>query len=157
MATHIKRDDVESDLDQAIRIFETGLITPVVPGELSSWIASLREALDEVGICLRNAIESIHDERYEQIVQRDAELSARVTQMREEDAQLLADFHAVDHQLTALEMQQAAETTGVSKVDKLRSDLVDLSLAFVVRVKTQEATLSTWQMESFQRDRGLGD
>jgi len=157
MATNVKNDGVESDLDQALGTFEKGLVTPVVPGELASWIASLRESLDEVGNCLRNAVESVHDERYQQIVQRDAELSTRVTQMREEDVQLLSDFHAVDHQLTTLETQQSAKTAGVSKMDRLRADLVDQSLAFVIRVKAQEAALSTWQMESFQRDRGLGD
>lgn len=153
MKTNIENDT----LGQALQKFEKNLETPIVPGELSTWVSYLRASCDAVGRLLHAMLTNSHEERFRQIQEQDPELSARVKQLRNEDQQLLQDFESVAHRISALDQKTADQLANRPQSEKQLAELIESGLAFVIRVRTQEVAISTWHMEAFQRDRGLGD
>jgi hypothetical protein len=153
MTTNIEDDT----LGQALQKLESNLETPVVPGELTSWVSNLRESCDIVGRLLHDALTNSHEERFRQIQEQDPELSARVKQLRDEDEQLIHDFEAFARQVTDLDEKNLDRIANQPHADEHLAEMTECGLAFVIRARTQETALSTWHMEAFQRDRGLGD
>ena len=142
---------------QALQKLETNLETPVVPGDLSSWISNLRGSIDTVGRLLHDVVVDSHEQCFRQIQEQDPELSPRVQQLRNEDQELLRDFEAVAGAISNLEKQNGDRVANQADSDDKIAEIVQLGLAFVIRTRTLETTLSTWHMEAFQRDRGVGD
>lgn len=153
----MNRDGPSDALAEALRTLETNLETPVVPGELTTWIRNVKESCDAVGCRLREAIEHSHEERFQQIVAQDPALMPRVQQLRIEDQELLGDAKTIAHAIANLEKQNGDRVANQAKSDERIAEIVELGIAFVVRTRTQETALSTWHMEAFQRDRGVAD
>ncbi|REJ70074.1 MAG: hypothetical protein DWQ31_02330 [Planctomycetota bacterium] len=145
------------ELSEALKELEICLETPVVPGELESWAHAANAACEAVGIPLRNAVEDAHPEVFRQILQQDPELAQRVEELRSEDQVLLRQFDSLKRQLHRLATQASAVEPRESRLDSQLSDVTKEGLAFVINTRSQEQALSTWYVEAYNRDRGIGD
>lgn len=152
------KTDTEADaLGDALQQLETDLETPVVPGELSTWILTLRKSHDAVGPLLHDVVRDSHGDRLHEIAEQDPELMSKVQQLQQEDQELLREYSLVARKISDLESQDADRVANQPDADDQIAELKKLGLGFVIRVRTQEATLSTWHSEAFQRDRGRAD
>ncbi|REK18789.1 MAG: hypothetical protein DWQ37_03000 [Planctomycetota bacterium] len=145
-------------LGEVMSLLERRLETPIVPGELSAWLASASEAFDQVEPLLRAHIEKDHAEQLKEIRNQDAELAHRVSQLREEDARILAEFGVLRQELASLAKQ--GEQTPVPKSGPAydaAEKMADRGLKLAVAFRKQEAAIATWFVEAFQRDRGPVD
>lgn len=145
-------------LKQAIDGFETSLETPLVSGELIAWVTEARETLEQLGVLLHQDVQQTHADLYATILREDMELSSRVTELRATDDQLLRiEYGKVEHHLGRLVNQAQSVAQDESKAANMRAEVVKLSLAFVISLRTQETAITTWFSEAFNRDRGVGD
>ena len=143
--------------ENALRELERNLETPVVPGEMAAWSRSLLKSLKATGLSLQEIVHDVHEERFRQISEQDPALLPRVVKLRQEDQQLMRDFEDVARLAAGLEPENEDVQSETPDVDDALDSLVKSGIAFVIRARTQEAALSTWHMEAFQRDRGVGD
>jgi hypothetical protein len=142
---------------QALQELERNFETPVVPGELATWVSNLRASCDAVGPLLHAVVANAHAERIRQIEEQDPELLARAKQLREEDKRLLQEFEDVARRISTLDQMNADRVANQPQSEEILAELTESGLAFVIGVRTQEKAISTWHSEAFQRDRGLGD
>lgn len=149
--------DQKERLLNSLAQLETCLETPIVPGGLPKWVGEASEALATVGVQLRLQIEDHHQETFAEIAAQDPELSRRVEEMKAEDCALI-DQHEQLLAALAKVCEQAAEgtPTAVIREDDV-SAIIEQGLELVIRVRKQEKALTTWFVEAFNRDRGVGD
>jgi hypothetical protein len=144
-------------LPMALDRFENCLETPIIPGELDSWVSNARHACIETVAKLKDHVPIWHEPALEGISRQDPELANRVEQLRQEDAELREQaFHLMER------MDKVA-----SDADKLESyepvlkqevsDIIDSGLKWVFRTRKQEVALTTWYREAFNRGRGVPD
>ena len=88
---HVQQD-IEPVVNEAMTKLETALLTPLVSGELESWVQDVRAAGVELGPALREFLETVLHAQYVQIAKTDEELLSRVEQMIEEDKNLLGEY-----------------------------------------------------------------
>lgn len=147
----------EEALATALEAFETCLETPIVPGELQAWTASARRTGNEAVTALQEHIPAWHEPVLTQINRQDMELAKRVEQLREEDNALLEEAAELQTAVNKLAADANSVASHDPAIKEAVSDLVRLGLAWIIRVRTQEAALTTWYQESFNRDRGVAD
>lgn len=141
----------------ALAKFEKRLETPVVPGELSTWLRATWEAGEEVGDLLGPEIEEKHGQMLREIAGEDSELSQRVEDMKAKDKELLSEWDTIRHELDRLcQMAEQAEPHE-EKLDEHLEDFTAKALSFVIESRKQNNALNTWYMESITRDRGIAD
>lgn len=143
-------------LTESLQSFETNLVTPVVPGELATWIAAVRASCEHVGEALR-AEQTAHKSMFDEMRKQDPELLPRVEDLRQEDEEIRGVFDSLLRKISALARLPAEQVENRPAGDEQISHVSEQGLALIRRVRTQEAAVSTWHMEAFQRDRGLGD
>ena len=76
----------EPCIESALIRFETQLETPVVPGELTTWLQAVAQTLSALLPVLCAHIESRHRELIEDIAEQDPGLLTRVEQFKSEEA-----------------------------------------------------------------------
>ena len=86
----------------ALDRLEGGLLTPVVPGELISWIDGISQAADRVSALFWREIEGVHQVDYSQIIQQDPGLSARVERLKMVDRECVERLEALLDQIMHL-------------------------------------------------------
>ena len=153
MANQIAKENCEA-LAAALADFEESLEQPVVPGEMVSWLQNAAAAAAQVGPPLAACIASNHAEVLEQIADEDAEMLSRVAELKEEDAEICEDYER-----RLKELERLAELTASAEPDEEKfaehvETVMRESLDFIIRVRKQEAALTTWSQEAFNRDRG---
>jgi hypothetical protein len=143
---------------KALEDFETSLETPVMSGELISWVTSVSRACEHLGVLLRDDLQREHAALYATIAKQDAELASRVEKLRKTDEQLaIVDFDDVQKSLNQLLDRAESAEQDEAKATLLRADVVKQALAFVISARTQETAIATWFGEAFNRDSGFGD
>lgn len=175
----------QEQLQAELANFEQCASTPLVPGELDSWLDEVRAAWQALWPQLQVQTQYIHAKEFAQIAQEDPELSSRVREMREEDTALMALTDQLSDQLKWMEKRLedgtaepefAEKVTGPDNKDidptsrdfqdkgametDLKQDLdqfVAESLSLVSRIRKQEVTVRTWLMEAYTRDKGVMD
>lgn len=150
-------ETITSEMSAALQNLETNLETPIVPGELSSWIHDLCQSRDKVDPLLHKLIEDSHSRRIELISEQDPDQLSRLQRLQEEDQALLDDFYDLAQAMESVAKQIGDEEDNESELIDETNEIVELGLALIIRTRTQEATLTTWYMEAFQRDRGVAD
>jgi len=137
--------------------FEKWLETPVVPGELSTWLRATRKAGEEVGDLLGPEIKDKHGQMLREISGEDSELAQRVEDLKAKDKELISECETIRHELDRLcEMAEQAEPHE-EKLDEHLEDFTAKALNFVIESRKQNNALTTWYMESLTRDRGIAD
>lgn len=147
----------EDELKAALSALETSLATPIVSGELSTWLEGVEKSWRTASALICDGAQHGHVSQLEQIGTADPELLPRVEHLQAEDAAIERDRHVVDQEVSR----------AVAHVPKLEPDeakarhhvkkLVDGGMALVTRVRKQEIAIQTWFVEAFNRDRGAVD
>jgi hypothetical protein len=141
----------------ALARFETCLETPVVPGELPTWLASAKKSCDEIGVLLRDEINSAHKKLLGEMARRDMALATRAEALKAKDSELFGQQNDIRVELESLLARADHFEPHESKLDEEVSRLVDAALGFVIEARKQNTALTTWYMEAFDRDRGVAD
>ena len=144
-------------LFEALAEFEKSLETPVVPGELTSWVDQARDALSRVHRELDEHAAANHTEIFDDIVRQDPSLYDRVDQMREEDRQLIVRLQEFEQRLAGLSQAAFEAEPDEGQLSDRIDAAVHHGLKFVIDARKLEHALTTWYLEAFERDRGLGD
>lgn len=143
-------------LKPAIEKLETCLVTPQVPGELETWTANLRAAFAEV-VEQMKAGRAKRDASLKEIARQDPELLTRVEQLKSERDEVWRHAQEMSEILARASKRAETAEPDEHQASKVVSDTVTRGLDFVIRLRSFEAALSTWFVEAFQRDRGVGD
>ena len=151
-------DQSQSPFIESLKNFETTLETPIISGELMNWAETAKQACEGMGEILCNGLQDKHAELFARILKEDDEMGSRVESLRAIDKELRnADLVNVQRSLN-LVLQRASEVEpDESKLTEQLDKTVEQALAFVIKARTQETAISTWFMEAFNRDRGVGD
>jgi len=142
----------------ALNRLEANLLTPLVPGEVKSWIAIVTESAQQVDTLLRGPVLAAQRKDYSQIGDQDKELLHRVEQMKKGDGECLVQFEAllarIEKIVRGADLQSEPNETAFKVA---LSTVAEHGLAAVIQVKRQEKARETWLSESFNRERGTGD
>jgi outer membrane murein-binding lipoprotein Lpp len=144
-------------LNEALSRLETALLTPVVSGELASWVHAVQQAAGEVGTQLKAYLNSTQRSQYRQIASSDPELLVKVQQLAREDQELLAEFAGLEKNLERLAQLVSAADKDESRAEKHRSELEQQGTATILRIRKQQVATDTWLSEAVYRDRGVAD
>jgi hypothetical protein len=145
------------DLDSALKYFTMCLEDPCVPGELEGWSKTVWEAVERVRPLLYKHLTRNHNEHFAGIVEEDPEMFRQVTLLKNEDQNILQNFHAVSERArTLLQKASHIEPNEAQLQDEVSAFISD-GLAFVLRVQRQGIAIRTWLQEAFLRDRGVAD
>lgn len=147
----------ESRFLSALAQFEKCLETPVVPGELPTWLQAAQKSCEEVGQLLGHEVNERHDELFQTILQEDAELTQKVEELKTKDSDLLLQYEAVQSKLDQLCGISDQLEPHEAKFDEHVEDSTDQALSFVLEARKQDTAITTWYMEAFNRDRGIAD
>lgn len=131
--------------------------TPVVPGELVTWLETVEAELTDLETSLRRQIGSRHRGQFEQIVREDTSLQRPVDHLQREDLDLAESFDSLKRRATTLVERASAiepdEAAMSEDIDRFAHD----ALWFVIRVRKQDTAIRTWLGEAVRRERGAGD
>jgi benzoyl-CoA reductase/2-hydroxyglutaryl-CoA dehydratase subunit BcrC/BadD/HgdB len=157
LRTGTTESDESHEIDSLLFHLELCLETPVVPGELPSWSAATRQAAEALAEALQNEIHENHPDDFAEISNQDPDLLRQVEQLRAEDTKLLQQYEEFAGKISRFRERAERAEPHESKLDEQLSEIVEEGLALVIRIRTQQQAISTWLMESFQRDTGVAD
>lgn len=142
---------------ESLHRLESELLTPIVPGELANWLATVSESAELAGAMLWRHLEGETQSDYAQIVEDDTEMFARVEQLNSADRECYRQLEALlDHLVTF--KHEAVNREWNEDMARTPIDvLVKQGMAWVTDAKRQEKARETWFNEAYQRDRGGGD
>jgi hypothetical protein len=144
-------------LDEALCQLEYVLESPIVEGELPTWADELREAANRLGAQLSGEVRAQHEEQFQRIRKEDTDLLRRIEQLKLEDEALRKLHDEFSRGVDMLHDRAVRVEPHEGKLEPVVSKLVDAGLQLVIRIRKQERALMTWLVESFNRDRGVGD
>jgi hypothetical protein len=151
-ATH-----TDQELKTALERFESCLLTPMMAGELVSWVGETKAAWAEALPLVRLHLSELHPRQYKQISKEDPELLPRTEKLKAEDALIQDDGEEFDRLLHRFAEHAPKFEPDEEKISKHLQALVDDGIEFVTRVRKQEAAVQAWFIEAFTRDRGVAD
>ena len=144
-------------LNEALGAFENCLEAPVVPGELPQWCRNATLACEEVASVLAEVIAQRHPRTFDQIMEEDPALAARIDEMRKTDEQLTEQMEQVKTYFQHLSELGSEIEPNEAKVEEQVEKAVSKGLEFVLAVRKQESAITTWYLEALERDRGTVD
>jgi len=151
-------DQSNSGFLDLLKNFETALETPIISGELMNWAETANHACEELGKILCSDLQDQHAEVFTRILKEDNEMGSRVERLRGIDQELRnGDLVGVQRSLNLVLERATAVEPDESKLTDQLDKTVAQALTFVIKARTQETAISTWFMEAFNRDRGVGD
>ncbi|HUG66511.1 MAG TPA: hypothetical protein VMM76_02090 [Pirellulaceae bacterium] len=147
----------QSALLVALEEFEACLEVPLIPGEFPNWTAAMKRACSQAVTALEEHIPVWHLPVLDQISREDPELATRVQKLRDEDAALLSQAAQVEAEANMI----AGDATELESQDPtIQQDVegfIARGLAWIIQVRKQEAALTAWYQEAFNRDTGVAD
>ena len=147
----------ESGLTKALAQLESCLETPVVPGELVSWLRAAQLPMRTCVTLFEREVEEAHCDLLDKIERNDLGLAHRVKNMRREDENLISSWQAMESDLEEFcEVAVETEPNEARLSDSLNRFTLR-AIGLVIKTRRQESALTTWYLESLQRDRGTAD
>jgi hypothetical protein len=149
--------ETTESLRERLASFETLMGTPIVSGEQAAWLRASQAGLDELASLVREQFSQSHPKQFAAIRKEDGELSSQVQLLVKEDGAILKQLPELRAKADKLaQLADEVKPDEVKLADSVQK-FIDSALAFVVRVRKQEQAITTWTMEAFNRDRGVGD
>lgn len=140
--------------DEAIQEFESQFATPVVPGELISWVAQAQQCAAELQSAFEVRNRSSYSRQLEEIGRQDPELLPRVQQLQAAGDELLARFDKLERVLAALSTPTDKLQDRESQMQAAIEKATESGLHLAIAVRKHDKEIATWFVEAFQRDRG---
>jgi uncharacterized protein (DUF3084 family) len=147
----------DAELNQALTKLETALLTPVVSGELESWVRGAEEATLELSQRLPTYLKSVLHPQYAEIAKSDTELLTRVQQLIAEDQNLILQQDTFRARMSDFAKRASQIKKDEAQVTTERTKLEQEGLALILGIKRQRAAADTWLAEANYRDRGPVD
>jgi hypothetical protein len=147
----------DEQLRTALDKLEQCMETPVVPGNLETWLGSCRDYWVDVESALQLRIDEGHAEILSEIASQDPELLPRVELLLQEDIVLLKKARQLRNDADWLAAGCRQDHANQTKIDEQLQLFTKDSLEWVLRIRAQETAIVTWYQEAFNRDRGTGD
>lgn len=144
-------------LNESLAKLETALLTPVVSGELGTWLDNVELSAGDLGEPLRRFLQEVQPQEYRQIAASDQELLSRVQQLATEDNELLAALGRFRASADKLRPMVQAALHHESKAEEQRSAFEQEGLDLVQRIRRHLVAADTWLAEAVYRDRGTKD
>ena len=147
----------EQTLEETLHKVETALLSPVVSGELKSWVENVRQAAATFAVDWTAYLNTVLHTQYEEIAGADSELLPIVQKMIQTDEQLLgelADFHDSLHKLKS---KAGDANWQESRLAAEQQRVEEAGLALILKIKKERAAAATWLAEALYRDRGNVD
>jgi hypothetical protein len=156
MATNEACDD-EAVLREKLATCEQSLETPLVSGEMLSWLKAIERSLAEVDDAFRLRADRVHALLYREIAAQDPDLLSRVQDMQREEADLktqlaVARSFFADARARCKEPAEAAASPDGGPMAEVKQ-----TIELIIRIRTLLTALATWHDEALFRDRGVGD
>ncbi len=145
----------ESQFLATLRKLESRLEVPIVPGELAGWPTIASKSSLEVSEQFRSLIDK-HNDSFEAILEHDLELASRVAEMRKRDQDLMQKTRQCASRLSDL-ANKSIELKNESELEAETDEMTRVALGIIIELRKQESAITTWYMEAFNRDRGVGD
>ena len=140
-----------NDLRETLTNFESCLQTPIVSGELTTWLEDAREAFDRVSDSLKNCSER-QTEMLNEILHSDSELLGRVEDLRQLDAKVDSQVSGLQNKIAQLCDRAKAVEPDELKLEKPVQDLINQGLEFVLAARKLDTGVSTWHQEATKND-----
>ena len=147
----------EQTLEETLSKVEMALLSPVVSGELKSWIANVQQAGATFAVDWTGYLNTLLHVQYAEIGENDPELLPVVQKMIETERRLLEDLARFHERLHELAKRAADVKWQESKLAAEQQKVADAGLALILEVKKQRAAAATWLAEAVYRDRGSVD
>ncbi len=147
----------ESSLRSSLERLEDCLLSPVVSGELTSWVDEVRHVWADAAAQIREHVEALHPRQYDEISAADPELLPLTEKLQAEDAELAEQCEEYARSIQRFAEHAPKFEPDEEKIAEHTRVLVDEGIQFITRVRKQEAALQTWFVEAFTRDRGVAD
>jgi len=149
--------DASAELNEALAALETALLTPVVSGELESWVRTAEAGSNKLSEKLPTFLKTVLHPQYAEIAKSDAELLTRVQQLIEEDQNLILEQEAFRNRMSDFAKRASQIKKDEAQVANERTKLEQDGIALILRIKRQRAAADTWLTEAAYRDRGPVD
>ena len=147
----------EGELKEAMARLETALLSPVLSGELESWVQTVEQSARALDQRLQPYINTVLHAQYKEIAKSDQELLSRVEQMVAEDQQLVAEYQLFLSDLDDLARRVPEVKKHESKVAEQRELVSEQGEALIIRIRKLQVAAATWLNEACYRDRGPVD
>jgi hypothetical protein len=141
----------------ALAQLESCLESPVVPGELLSWLDAIQTSCESLRGPLRQVIDGSHPGDFKEIGREEPDLLRQVELMKQEDEELIKQYRAFREKLPTFRERAEKVEPHESKLNGRVSALAEEGLTLVINIRKQQEAISTWLSESVQRDTGFGD
>jgi hypothetical protein len=149
--------DFGNDLNPTLEQFETCLLSPVVPGELSDWCDEVETAWSEAVGRVRKHVRELHPRQYQEMSSEDPELLPRTEKLQEDDRSLEEECDEFDRALHRFVEHAPKFEPDEEKIAGHAQTLIDAGVELLTNIRRQEAAVQTWYVEAFTRDRGVAD
>jgi regulator of replication initiation timing len=149
--------EASTELNESLAALETALLTPVVSGELESWVRTAEGATNKLSQKLPTFLKMVLHPQYAEIAKSDAELLTRVQQLIEEDQNLILEQEAFRNRMSDFAKRASQIKKDEAQVANERTKLEQDGIALILRIKRQRAAADTWLTEAAYRDRGPVD
>lgn len=147
----------EQALPASLEDFEYTLETPIIPGELEAWSSNAKKACTEAATPLSEHVPTWHKRVLDDIRRQDSALSRRVQQLRDGDAELLEQARELKANAEKIAAKAKVVESHDAALKQAVGEFIEGGLNWIIETRKQEAALTAWYQESFNRDRGVAD
>jgi hypothetical protein len=144
------------ELDEKIGAFEKALQTTRVPGELSDWIYAVGRGLSELKEEYKRQASNDHRTAFRKILNEDVVMQPTIAKLREADEQIMQKIMEVENLVASVAVQLNASNDQREDLERT-GKVFEMGQQILFSVRKQEQDLTTWYIEAFQRDNGVGD
>lgn len=153
--------EVQKSLEEAFRSvlerLEIAAGTPLVPGEMESWLQELDVAFAETRSAFAEQRRQSHAPQLGSIKREDPEMFRHVEQLQQEDAAIAESIEALQARAGVLKPMVHRIEPDEKRAELALTELGEQGVQLVARIRKQEVALRTWLQEAFTRDRGVVD
>jgi hypothetical protein len=143
-------------LDEKIDAFEKALQATRVAGELSDWIYAVGRGLNELKEEYKRQASNDHRTAFRKILNEDVVMQPTVAKLREADEQIMQKITEVENLVASVAVQLNASNDQREDLERT-GKVFEMGQQILFSVRKQEQDLTTWYIEAFQRDNGVGD
>lgn len=147
----------EAAFKTAVDGFERALVSPILSGDLASWLDEVEETWREASSQIHFQTKHLHPRQFEEIAQQDPELLPRIDLLKAEDAAIEAEREKFNQCLGRLAQHFPKLEPDEDKAKKHTVTLIDEGVAFITRIRKQVVAVQIWYIEAFNRDGGAVD
>jgi hypothetical protein len=147
----------EDELRQSLSQLEACLETPRISGELPDWISAVQGAIAPVGDLLVRRMDDLHREEFAEIGEQDPDLLVRVENLKGEDRKIRKQLSNLSKHAVQLAKIAWRIEPDEGQLRQHVTQVTELGVSLVNRIRKQETAITTWLIEAFDRDRGTVD